>query len=409
MMDAAEEKQAAEPRQRPGGPCIRFSPSGNRAVSELFRVFGGATREREADGSEKTSGTAMHAGERLLIGLAATATLFAAVSEGLVAGLGPVAGWLLVIPVGFVVLNLFALFLPGRRPRVQWWIWLVLLTAWGWWRKDAGGYVSVFAWTWIGIFCVNAIALLILGVGKTMEWSGWPGAAWRLSLFALLHVMAFVDHWFWGWAWAIAGGFSISVLCCLAILRPGSQWLGPVTVKSDGPQAVITIDDGPDPVDTPRLLDILDRRGVKAIFFVIGEKVKRHPELAREIVRRGHELGNHTLTHPQAMFWCAGPWRTLREISGCQSVIEEVTGVRPRYFRAPVGHRNLFTHPFTRKLGLEIMAWSRRGFDAVEKDPGVVLRKMRPVSSGDIVLMHEATPIAAEVLEGILEEPVFRS
>jgi peptidoglycan/xylan/chitin deacetylase (PgdA/CDA1 family) len=80
-----------------------------------------------------------------------------------------------------------------------------------------------------------------------------------------------------------------------------------------------------------------------------------------------------------------------------------VTGFKPRLFRAPVGHRNLFTHPVAAALGLQVMAWSRRGFDAVETDAGKVLERIvAHLGPGDIVLMHEATPIAEQVLEGVL-------
>jgi len=198
---------------------------------------------------------------------------------------------------------------------------------------------------------------------------------------------------------AIAGAF------CWAVLRPGCQWLGEVICQTHSREIWITIDDGPDPRDTPVLLDLLDRHHTKAVFFMIGEKVREHPELAREVIRRGHQIGNHTLSHPQASFWCAGPWRTRREIAECQRVIEEVTGTRPRWFRAPVGHRNFFTHPIARALGLEIMAWNRRGFDAVETNADKVLARILPdLSPGDIVLLHESTPIAAQVLGKVLEK-----
>jgi peptidoglycan/xylan/chitin deacetylase (PgdA/CDA1 family) len=207
-----------------------------------------------------------------------------------------------------------------------------------------------------------------------------------------------------GWPWAILGGAGIAGFFCWVVLNPYSQILGPVRRMNDDEQILITIDDGPDPRDTPVLLDLLDRHQTKAVFFMIGEKVRAHPELTREVVRRGHEIGNHTLTHPQASFWCAGPWRTRREISTCQKLIEEVTGIRPRWFRAPAGHRNWFTHPVASALGLQVMAWNRRGFDAVEKDAGKVLARILPhLSNGDIVLLHEATPIADGVLGGVLE------
>jgi peptidoglycan/xylan/chitin deacetylase (PgdA/CDA1 family) len=376
--------------------------AGNRAVSALFRVFGGSERRWVADGFERTKFRAMHAGECLLLGWVVSLTVLAGISEWLVRWSGPWVGWLLVLPVGFVMLNLLAILIPGKKVAVQWWSWLLLLTAWGWWRKDAENHVSWFAWLWLGIFALNAVAHVILLLGSTMRISGWPGMIWRLSLFIGLHLIAFADHWFWGWTWALLCGLAISVIYCLAVLRPRCQWLGPVTDFREGRPPLITIDDGPCPVETPVLLDMLDSHERKAVFFLIGEKVRAHPELTREIVRRGHELGNHTMTHPQATFWCAGPWRTRREIVECQEVIAEATGITPRLFRAPVGHRNLFTHPVTSELGMEVMAWSRRGFDAVEKDPIKVLEKILPVRRGDIVLMHEGTGIAPRVLEGIV-------
>jgi peptidoglycan/xylan/chitin deacetylase (PgdA/CDA1 family) len=85
-------------------------------------------------------------------------------------------------------------------------------------------------------------------------------------------------------------------------------------------------------------------------------------------------------------------------------VLEDITGVKPRWFRAPVGHRNFFTHPIATALGMQVMAWNRRGYDAVETDASKVLARILPgLAPGDIVLMHEGTPIAAEVLEGVLE------
>jgi peptidoglycan/xylan/chitin deacetylase (PgdA/CDA1 family) len=382
--------------------------TGNRAVSALFRVFGGAGRREIADGFERTTSGGMHPGERLILGWIVPLTFFAALSEGLVNVLGSLGGWLLLLPLGFFLLTVLAYLVPGRKVSVQWWSWLLLFTLWGWWRKDAGGYVSWFAWMWVGIFALNLIAHLLLAFGATMRIRGWPGMIWRLGLLVGLHLIAFADHWFWGWGWAIVGGMSISSIYCAAVLHPYRQWLGPVKCRNEAGTPLITIDDGPCPAETPKLLDLLDLHGTKAVFFMIGEKVGKHPELAREVVRRGHEIGNHTMTHPQATFWCAGPWRTRREIRDCQEAIREATGVTPTKFRAPVGHRNLFTHPVAGEMGLQVVAWNRRGFDAVLKDPEKVLRQILPLTGGDIVLMHEGTGIAAEVLSEILKAGTSR-
>jgi peptidoglycan/xylan/chitin deacetylase (PgdA/CDA1 family) len=139
------------------------------------------------------------------------------------------------------------------------------------------------------------------------------------------------------------------------------------------------------------------------VFFVIGEKVRRFPELAREIVRRGHELGNHTMTHPVGYFWGYGPGRTRREIAECQRAIEEVVGVKVRFFRAPAGHRNWFTHPVLKELGLQLVGWRKRAYDTVRSDVDGIVRDLTDgAEDGDILLLHEATTTSQGVMVGVL-------
>lgn len=186
-------------------------------------------------------------------------------------------------------------------------------------------------------------------------------------------------------------------------LNPGSRLFGEVQT-SCGEGVWLTLDDGPDPVDTPVILDLLDEYGAKATFFVIGEKAARYPELIREIDSRGHQVGNHSWSHPRATFWMLGPVRTYREISRCQEVIREILGKAPEVFRAPVGHYNFFTHPVLERFGLWLAGWNCRGFDGVEAETEDVLRRIREtMEEGSIVLAHEASPIAEEVVRGILE------
>jgi len=209
---------------------------------------------------------------------------------------------------------------------------------------------------------------------------------------------------------AIAGYFVIGLVIHVALiggwllgtLRPNSRLFGPMATACEA-GVWLTLDDGPDPRDTPAILDLLDERGVKATFFVIGKKAERHPELIREIVRRGHQIGNHTWSHPQASFWCCGPIRTYREIARCQHAIEAIAGVAPTVFRAPVGHSNGFVHPVLQKFGLRLVGWTSRGFDGVSTSLPDVARRIR-ASAGDggIILAHEATPIARDVVADIL-------
>src|SRR5438270_3991001 len=104
-----------------------------------------------------------------------------------------------------------------------------------------------------------------------------------------------------------------------ATLVPNCQWLGPVfrSFETTEPEIWLTIDDGPSVAHTPALLDLLDRFQARATFFLIGKNAEQYPHLVTEILTRGHEIANHTYTHPSGSFWIAGPGRTATEIDLC--------------------------------------------------------------------------------------------
>ncbi len=197
-------------------------------------------------------------------------------------------------------------------------------------------------------------------------------------------------------------------------LRPNCQWFGPVVTGfvTATDEVWLTVDDGPDPHDTPRLLDLLDAAGARATFFVRGDRARAHPELILEVARRGHGLGNHTFSHPQATFWSLGPGRLRREIGGCSDALREITGEPPRLFRAPVGMVNPFVGPAAAAAGLRLVGWSARGFDGVTRHArdagGVVTRIVSTLRPGGIALLHEGRRGAAgealsiRPLEGLL-------
>jgi len=213
----------------------------------------------------------------------------------------------------------------------------------------------------------------------------------------------------------IFGSFGLGVFLHVVVvlpllwgtLHPNSRLFGPVQSHTQSDELWLTIDDGPDPVDTPNLLKLLDEYNVKATFFVIGEKAERYPELIREIHDAGHGIGNHSWSHAQAWFWCHGPWRTKLEIERCQECVESITEVAPSLFRAPVGHSNIFVHRVLRHLDIRLIGWSSRGYDAVATDAGEVSQRIcESMQPGAIVLVHEATPIAEEVVQTILDHAV---
>jgi len=182
----------------------------------------------------------------------------------------------------------------------------------------------------------------------------------------------------------------------IATLKPNVQWLGPVVFRVPTPEKEvwITIDDGPTD-DTLAVLDLLDREGVKACFFVKGVLAEAHPELVRAIVERGHAVGNHSHTHPSGTWWCLPPGAIAREIDRCSAAIPPT-----RLFRAPVGHKNLFVHPALRKRGMQLIGFSARAFDAVERNPDVIAaRIVKSLSPGGIVLLHQGREWSIPAIE----------
>jgi peptidoglycan/xylan/chitin deacetylase (PgdA/CDA1 family) len=187
-------------------------------------------------------------------------------------------------------------------------------------------------------------------------------------------------------------------------LRPNVQWLGPVVTNfaTQKQELWLTIDDGP-AGDTPAVLDLLDRRGVKATFFVKGRLAGEHADLVRAILARGHSVGNHSQTHPSATFWCALPSWIRTEIDECNRVLETLTGSTPRWFRAPVGMKNPAVHPALARRGMRLIGWTVRGFDAVAADPAHVLARILPhVRPGAIIVLHQGREHSLRVIEHVV-------
>jgi peptidoglycan-N-acetylglucosamine deacetylase len=150
----------------------------------------------------------------------------------------------------------------------------------------------------------------------------------------------------------------------------------------------LTIDDGPDPRWTPAVLELLARHRVPATFFLIGDRVAEHPELARRIVEAGHRIGNHSMSHP--MPFAALPAAGLRaEIDRAQQLIVEATGVAPRLFRAPSGGWSTDVLTATVAADLTPVDWTVNSSDW--KEPGVrhITRTLSRAGSGHVLLCHD--------------------
>ncbi len=200
--------------------------------------------------------------------------------------------------------------------------------------------------------------------------------------------------WRLGWEFGLPAMLASHLPLMWGVLRPQSRLYSPVLNRLPTTERVVwlTIDDGPSD-DTLALLELLDAHHARATFFVVGERAQAWPQLVREIVRRGHALGNHSATHPTGWFWALPPRQMHAQIARAQAILEQITGTRPRWFRAVVGLANPFVSAPLREFGLARVAWSARGFDGIVGDPSrVVARVERQLRPGAIVLMHEGAP-----------------
>jgi peptidoglycan/xylan/chitin deacetylase (PgdA/CDA1 family) len=152
----------------------------------------------------------------------------------------------------------------------------------------------------------------------------------------------------------------------------------------------LTFDDGPSE-STPRVLELLDKHGVHATFFQIGVNVERLPEIARAVHAGGHEIGNHSHTHPLFCFHSAE--FIYREFALAQSVIRDVTGFSPTLLRAPFGARWFGFRQAQRRLGLHGVMWSAIGYDWKLKADTIVNRMLPGATDGAILCLHDGREV----------------
>lgn len=198
-----------------------------------------------------------------------------------------------------------------------------------------------------------------------------------------------------------------------ASVSPRSALLGPNLTRIAGADRVValTFDDGPDPEVTPQVLALLAAAGVRASFFCIGQRAERHPEVVAAIRAAGHGVENHTFHHHHG-FAFSGPGALTAEIRRGQAAITAAAGAAPRFFRAPAGMRNPWVPGAVADVGLRYVSWTRRGYDAVAREPACVAARLtRGLAAGDILLMHDGNstrlaggrPVVVETLTRVLD------
>jgi peptidoglycan/xylan/chitin deacetylase (PgdA/CDA1 family) len=160
------------------------------------------------------------------------------------------------------------------------------------------------------------------------------------------------------------------------------------SVDTASPVVALTFDDGPHPELTPRILRILDKRGIRATFNVMGLCAVHHHDVARRIVAEGHELGNHTWTHLDLSQQTAP--ETLRQLRRAKEVIEDIAGARARLFRPPRGELSGVAVRYAAKLDYDVLLWSvARGPAGIGTPAAVLSHLSGAIRPGSIVGLHD--------------------
>jgi peptidoglycan-N-acetylglucosamine deacetylase len=176
------------------------------------------------------------------------------------------------------------------------------------------------------------------------------------------------------------------------------------SVYTSKPVLALTFDDGPHPELTPRLLDILRAEGVRATFYVVGKNVEAYPDIARRIVAEGHEIANHSWSHPALTG--LGAARLNQEIENTNAVIERVTGRRPTNMRPPYGALNeRVRRSIINDHKLDIILWSVDPLDWKRPGASVVTQRLvEGARPGAIMLAHDIHPGTIEAMPGTIAQ-----
>ncbi|MEO6600114.1 MAG: polysaccharide deacetylase family protein [Polyangiaceae bacterium] len=224
----------------------------------------------------------------------------------------------------------------------------------------------------------------------------WCGLSWRAPPNSLELGVAFVG---------------LSLYSTLGVLWPHSGMYGAALGrgKAGTRQVALTFDDGPHPVTTRAVLELLRTHEARATFFLLGHKVEAHPDVVREIHAAGHTLGIHGFQHDH-LFSLRSAGYAQSQIERARRAIEKACGVSPTLFRPPVGFASHWTFRGAERARVEIVAWSVRSLDGLRsaRPERVAKRVIEHLTDGAIVLLHDAaehddfTPASLAALPEIL-------
>ncbi|MEJ8776446.1 polysaccharide deacetylase family protein [Pseudogracilibacillus sp. ICA-222130] len=175
----------------------------------------------------------------------------------------------------------------------------------------------------------------------------------------------------------------------------------PRELDPNGKYIALTFDDGPDEQVTPRILETLDEFDAKATFYMLGRNASRYPHIAEMVAQDGHEIANHSITHPNLNAITAQAIKD--EISLSQQQIKDATGIAPTSFRPPYGEYNNMVLEQAKQTDQIVTMWTIDTLDWQSKNTNAILHNVSMSTNGDIVLMHDIHPTTADALPTVMK------
>ena len=229
----------------------------------------------------------------------------------------------------------------------------------------------------------------------------------NITTFVAATALAVLGFIFWetDFVYYVLGGIAVLYLAAVAYgsLNIQSNYFLTSINKSKKKSISLTFDDGPDPDITPKILDILSEKGVRATFFVIGKKAETQPDLIRRIISEGHIIGNHSYSHSYFLGFFSNS-RLRGDIEKANQIIVDIIEKKTLYFRPPFGVTNPRYRRVLKELGMTSIGWSLRSLDTRAKTKYQLIdRVLTNVKKKDIVLLHDNQQVTLDALEDIIE------
>jgi len=227
-----------------------------------------------------------------------------------------------------------------------------------------------------------------------------------ITLISILLILGWI-YWqnlSWCYLWIPMIGWLFIVLLVSANIRWNFFLKSVHKGKPAGRKIALTFDDGPHPVYTPRVLEILEKYHAKATFFCIGKNIQTHPEILKQTFKKGHCIGNHSFMHNKTIdFKGKNGW--IKEIENTGLEILKITGKKPKFFRPPYGVTTPHLAEALKKSEYLSIGWSQRTYDTMLSDFNKINQKiLKNIKSGDIILLHDRHENIIPILEQLLPE-----